>query len=261
MNIFFAIINNGYKCFAFNFHKRWKQLKIDSKLVFICTDNICYEDLKKEGADCELVENKNLSEKFHQWQTKKYKEIVFNKLDIKKKFIEQESKKYPFVTYIDTDIWVNFNFTKELDKILKNMSKKKSDLFDIIFQDGEDYLNGTDECCDLIDGVLVKKKKCDNYCTGFMVFNSKKKEKIIELLSYKQEDIKNYSGNENFINQKITPLKMNVYTIPKIIFPNFSTSFYYKNLSEYWMLHYTYLLGKEKIYYMNRNSHWIVDEI
>jgi hypothetical protein len=253
MNIFFCIVNNGYKYFALNFHKRWLQLDIEKKLVFICTDEICYEELKKEGAECNLVQNKNLSTSFHGWTTKEYKKIVFNKLFLTKNFIENHHKDYPFITYVDTDMWVNYDFTKDLDVVLCKSN------FDIIFQDGEDYLENIDDCSVLSsDGSISKVRNCINYCTGFMVFKSREKDKIFNLLSYDKEDIEKNIGNQIYINKKIAELNMNVCSLPKKIMPNFSTSFYYKNLERYWMLHYTYIVGKEKIYYMNKNSHWII---
>jgi hypothetical protein len=254
MNIFFSIINNGYKYFALNFYKRWVQLGIKQKLVFVCTDIICYYELKKEGAECILDENKNVSTNFHIWKTNEYKKIVFNKLLLTKKFIENKCDDYPFITYIDTDIWVNFDFTQELEKVLSKNN------FDIIFQDGEDYIHSIDECCILEnDSKISKIRSCNSYCTGFMVFNSLNKNSIINLLSYEEEDLKNNNGNQVFINEKLKKLTMNVCCLPKTILPNFSDSFYHKSLEKYWVLHYTYLVGKEKIYYMKKNSHWILD--
>jgi len=253
MNIFFSIINNGYKYFALNFYKRWVQLGIKPKLVFVCTDTVCYEELKREGAECILAES-DISTNFHIWKTNEYKKIVFNKLSLTKNFIENECDKYSFITYIDTDMWVNFDFTQELERVLVN------NIFDIMFQDGEDYIYRTDECFILEnDNTISKIRSCDSYCTGLMIFNSLKKNAIMDLLSYDETDLNNNNGNQFFINKKLQKLKMNVCCFPKTIFPNFSTSFYYKSLGRYWALHYTYLLGKEKIYYMKKNSHWILD--
>jgi hypothetical protein len=151
-------------------------------------------------------------------------------------------------------MWVNFDFTQELERVLVNNN------FDIMFQDGEDYIYRTDECFILEnDNTISKIRSCDSYCTGLMIFNSLKKNAIMDLLSYDETDLNNNNGNQFFINKKLQKLQMNACCFPKTIFPNFSTSFYYKNLERYWALHYTYLLGKEKIYYMKKNSHWILD--
>lgn len=254
MNIFFSIINNGYKYFALNFYKRWVQLGIKQKLVFVCTDIACYVDLKKVGAECIFADSNSISTNFHIWQTEEYKKIVFNKLLLTQNFIENTYHEYPFITYVDVDMWVNFDFNQELEPVLL------SNDFDIMFQDGEDYILNVDESCILEKNNNISKiRPCNSYCTGFMVFNSRKKNNIINLLSYDEKDLKDNNGNQIFINKKLKELKINACCLPKTILPNFSTSFYYKNLERYWMLHYTYLLGKEKIYYMKKNSHWILD--
>jgi hypothetical protein len=255
MNLFFCIINNGYRVFALNFFKRWKELQIQEELLFVCTDSSCYEFIKKEGANCILYEKHKVSDDFEIWDTDEYKNIVFRKLDITKKIIEEKSANHSFITYIDTDIWINLDFTSKLNNVLKTNQG-----FDIIFQDGEDYLSSSDECCILNDDdTLTKLRECKSYCTGFMVFNNSKKRKILELLSYDEDQARSHSGNQSFINEKLSKLGIQAYTIPKCIFPNFSTSFYFKELSDYWMLHYTYLVGKEKIYYMKKNKHWLID--
>lgn len=260
MNTFFTIINNGYINFAINFYNRWEKLEIQNNLIFICTDNECYNYMLSKGiANCILFNSNilNSSVNLEIWGTQEYQNIVFNKLNITQKFIQQKSLSSPFITYIDTDIWLNYNFTKELDKILENNLD-----YDIIFQDGEDYLHNTDECCYLsIDYKLHKIRKCNDYCTGFMSFNcirSSSYNNIMNLLSFNMNDMKSFQGNQAFINSKLDMSNLNIGNIPKTIFPNFSTCFHYKNLSNYWMLHYTYLKGKEKIYYMKKNGHWCV---
>lgn len=250
MNLYFSIINEGYVPFALNFLKRLDQIDFKESFLLICTDKNSYEEIKKNYKNCILKECV-VSNKFETWGTTDYKNIVFNKLDIKKYVIKKYRNKYENIIYIDTDIWININFSKDLNLILKNSK------YDIVFQDGEDYLFDKEECCLIENNKLIYQKWCNSYCTGFMIMNSKFINKISQILTYSEEDKNDFEGNQEFINQKLYYYNLKLLCIPKTIFPNYSLPKFYKN-KNFWMLHYTFLVGKEKIKEMKKNKHWII---
>lgn len=251
MNLFFSIVNHGYTKIALNFIERWKALRINKEIFFVCLDEASYSILKNK-VRCELNEEVKLSENLEVWLNDKYKDIVFRKLDVTKQFVEKHRDQYKYITYLDTDMWINKDFTDELHGILD-----KSD-FDIIFQDGENYLINKDECCEINqENRLNKTRQCKSYCTGFMCINSNST-KVLDLFDYKKKEINLYSGNQDLINRKLELSNLNFYNIPKRLFPNFSDPEYFLTLSDYWMLHYTYLIGKEKISFMKKNNHWLI---
>lgn len=250
MNVFFTIINNGYAQFAINFFKRWRKLDIEKELLFVCTDQESFDNLNKNKANCKLYLQEDLSKNLETWMSERYKKIVFKKLFLTNEIINFYKSQYTHVTYIDTDFWINLDFTHELDKIIENNN------FDILLQDGEDYLSQTDECCVLNNFKFKKIRECGNSCTGFMVIKTFGN-KINELFSYSEKDINTNLGNQDFINNNLKKYNIKYYNIPKIKLPNFSTSYYFKKINDYWMLHYNYLIGKEKYYYMQKNGHWL----
>jgi hypothetical protein len=251
MNLFFTIVNSGYKFFALNFMKRWEQLYIENDLIFVCTDEEVFHFLKKYNAKC-ILKLEFISKNFQEWDTESYKELVFKKLDITNEILLQHQNQYQYITYIDTDIWININFMAKFNKILINNT------FDIIFQDGEDYLNNIEESCSLIDNQLVEEKICNNYCTGFMCFNTKNLDYISNLLKYTEQDFLSFYGNQKFINYKLRTMPhIKKLVLPKIKLLNFS-SLYFKFIPDYWALHYNYLIGLDKIYYMKKYNHWLL---
>lgn len=252
-NLYFTIINEGYIPFTINFLKRLKEVEFQEEFLIACIDTESFHFLKNIHENV-IEYNLNLSREFEKWQSEKYKEIVFSKLDIKKSIIEKNKDVYDNIIFIDTDIWINKNFSDELNSILENND------YDIIFQDGEDYLFYKDECFELLENKLIQKRYCNSFCTGFMVMNSKSSEKILNFLNYKEEEKKKCNGNQQYLNEKLYFENLKTLTIPKKLFPNYSICNFYKKY-DYWMLHYTYLKGKEKINAMKKNNHWIVDQL
>lgn len=252
-NLYFTITNEGYVLFVVNFLKRLKEINFQEDFLIACTDNESFNFLNIYHENV-LKFDFELSKNFEKWQTNNYKDIVFSKLDIKKSIIKEFSNQYDNIIFIDTDIWINRNFSNDLNNILENNE------YDIIFQDGEDYLYYQDECCFVENKKLNKKRYCNSFCTGFMVMNCKSTDVVLDLLSHTEEEKQLCNGNQEYINKKLYFKNLNVLTIPKNIFPNYSIRSFYKKNKDYWMLHYTYLEGKKKIDEMKKNNHWLIDE-
>jgi len=251
MNLFFTIINSGYKFFALNFIKRWQELCIKSDLIFVCTDEEVFNFLNKYNVKC-ILKTQFISKNLEEWSTRPYKEIVFKKLDITKEILLEYKNQYQYITYIDTDIWININFTEELNKILINNT------FDIIFQDDEDYIKHIDESCLLIDNKIIEQRICRNYCTGFMCFNTKNLDYIFNLFEYTEKDLLDFDGNQRFINIKLKIMPhIKKFVLPKVKLLNFSSTFF-KFVPDYWALHYNYVTSLDKIYYMKKHNHWLL---
>lgn len=253
-NLYFTIINQGYVIFAKNFLKRLNQIKSDEQFLIVCTDVSSFNEIKKIHNNVQL-HDLPLSEQLEKWQTQKYKDIVFAKLDIKISVIEQFRNLYDNIIFIDTDIWINKNFKKNLEDILSNNN------YDIIFQDGEDYLYDKQECCEFRHNKIIKNKYCNSYCTGFMIMNTKYSKKISNFLKYSECDKQSCNGNQQYINEKLyLDQSLNVAVLPKKIAPNMSQHNFYKQCEDYWFLHYTYMNAQQKIQYMKINGHWLIDQ-
>lgn len=251
--------NYGYINIVKNFLERCIELDnmmLDS-FVIVCLDYESYSSLQPYiQYGCSVLLDDycvSFTKKFVKWGNDDYKELVFYKLRIKQNILNQFHSKYDNIIYIDTDIWINKNFLKELNLYLNNSE------YDIIFQDGEDYLLDYDECTEIIDEQFRFKKYCYNYCTGLMIMKSSSYKKIIsKILSYNNDDILNNSGNQSFINKKLLSSNIKALTLPKSLFPNLSNCVFYKKYRNYWMLHYTYIVGKNKINQMKINNHWLL---
>lgn len=253
-NLYFTVTNQGYVPFVINFLKRLKEINFKEDFLIVCTDGASFNVLN-DYHDSVCRFDSDLSNNFEKWETEKYKDIVFAKLDIKKLIIQEFSKEYDNVIFIDTDIWINRNFSDELNKILENNE------YDIIFQDGEDYRFDKDECCVAENNKLIKKRYCHSYCTGFMVMNCKSADKLLNFLSYTEEEKRICNGNQEYMNRKLYFKNLDVLTIPKNIFPNYSMCSFYRKNKDHWMLHYTYLKGQEKIDEMKKNKHWLLSGV
>jgi len=258
-NLYFIITNYGYLDIVKNFLQRCIELDsiLLNSLVIVCLDKTSYNALGKYTKyGCILLVDEcddSITDKFLEWQSTDYKTLVFYKLNIKTKILKMFHNIYDNIIYIDTDIWINNNFITLLNTYLANSD------YDVIFQDGEDYLLNHDECTEIIDSKLVYKHYCYSYCTGFMIMNTKNYQKIIDdLFTYNHKDMSENSGNQSFINKQLLSSDLKILTLPKSVFPNLSVDYLYKQNKNYWMLHYTYVTGKNKISNMKINNHWLL---
>lgn len=258
-NLYFTITNNGYTDIVINFINRCVDLKIFfNDFLIVCTDEQSaatlnkYESLGIKILPIYQILDNTISTEFVAWATANYKHLVFFKLKIKEYILKKFYQNYNNIIYLDTDMWINWNFIDEMNNILRNSE------YDVIFQDGEDYLQNTDDCCIIQDGCrLVHKTLCNSYCTGFMVMNTKQTQKIItDLLSYDQSNFMSYAGNQEFINERLYYSDLRAMCFPKRLIPNLSNHNFFRSYQHYWMLHYTYIRGKDKISYMKKYNHW-----
>lgn len=257
-NLYFTITNSGYTDIVINFINRCVQLDMLSKdFLIVCTDATSYAILNQYKSlgitilPIYKILNYQTATEFVSWETDKYKELVFFKLNIKAYILKEFYKNYNNIIYLDTDIWINFNFIDKINTILNHSE------YDIIFQDGEDYLQHSTDCCYIQDNQLIYKTLCNSYCTGLMVMNTQASDKIIsDILSYDGYNIMSYSGNQQFINERLYYSNLKAMCFPKRLIPNLSNHNFFRAFPNYWMLHYTYIRGKDKITYMKQYNHW-----
>jgi hypothetical protein len=248
-NLFFTVANYGYREFLLNFVTRWRQMQMGDFLV-LCLDSNIFSFCKTHGILAQL-HHQNISEGFHSWKQQQYRKIVFRKLDLKTNLIRENHANYNYLTYIDTDIWLNKNFLSVLDTVCS------ANDFDILFQDGEKNDRGETSVLES-DGTISRVRDSENFCTGFMVMNMKNHKQLIELLSYQIQDMFDFVGNQPFLNNKIKNFKsLRCISLPKLIAPNTSPP-QMELSSDSWFLHYTYLVGETKKDLMMSNGHWIV---
>jgi hypothetical protein len=163
---------------------------------------------------------------------------------------------------MDTDIWIFKNFESQL----KQLIDKTKEHTDILMQDGENYkdfpiaVNYTTK-----KKELVQDRPCERLCTGFMVLKPTKT--IINLFDYKENkkvNFKEFVGNQPYLNQVIQQEKIPAMAIDRSLLPNGSLFLNEMDTleivesfqSKAWLIHYTYLLGEEKIQKMQEHNHW-----
>jgi len=275
-SIIFTIINKGYIDIGTNFIKRIKQLKMFKNMVFVCTDKVSYDFLKKEcHIQCILQNIKsNICLELVEWKDKKYHQLVFNKFDVTKQMLEFALKNsVSRVLYIDTDMWFFRNFEQELF----DMSIKTYPHADILMQDGENYQLHPIPVKFFFEGEqLISDRTSVRHCTGFMLI--KPSEKVISIFDYKScndVDFKKFKGNQPFLNKILTKrLFIKVIDLNRKLGVNgslFNDEEAIERLNteeakiavaskekSAWFLHYTYIFGKEKINKMKQFNHWII---
>jgi hypothetical protein len=264
----FTITNLGYTDFVQNFAERLKDIKMFEKFVVVCTDAASFKTLEKNKyIHCAYYPSK-ITENLVEWKTNQYKEVVFNKLDITRAMLKSAQKKnIASVLYIDTDIWIYRNFEEELQKVAATFLPK----FDFIMQDGENYteqkiapksislskgkviLNG-------VDKAKKPRRDCSRLCTGFMLI--KPSNRTIDALDYKkikEVDWKKCVGNQPYLNEVIKKKKLKAIVLDRNLVPNGSLFLKGNTFQpkDPWALHYTYMLGEEKIQKMQEEDHWI----
>jgi Nucleotide-diphospho-sugar transferase len=251
----FTITNLGYVEFVKSFAERAKKLGMFKKMVVVCTDEASFKLLEKNTyLHCAYYPS-TLTKDLTEWKTEEYKKLVFNKLDITREVVKTALKKrVEHVLYIDTDIWLYKDFTKDLLKITKIASTA-----DYIMQDGENYTEKKNPPKFVNTEGIVPGRNCTRLCTGFMII--KPSERTIQSLDYKKTkevDWKNFVGNQPYLNEVIEKKKLKAIAIDRNLTPNGSifldgVDFEPKNP---WLIHYTYMLGSDKVKKMKADGHW-----
>jgi hypothetical protein len=231
--VFLTYTNLGYVKYAINIYKSAQKADVPWKLLIMATDEESVAELAKHNIPSILyTENaESINKEFATYHDKAFNAITFVKLDIISFVLESLEGKITHLVYLDSDIFINRNFTNILDIYRE---------YDIVFQCDEGDMN-------LCYGG------CNNYCTGFMMM--KNTPDIQKLLSY--NDSEKYHDDQKYINLRIHGFRMNISTFSRNLFPNG----YLRGIIKepYYILHYNYMVGTQKEKNMREDGHWLVD--
>ncbi|NDB82207.1 MAG: hypothetical protein EB127_05615 [Alphaproteobacteria bacterium] len=247
--VWITLINKGYVNFTKNFLESMKRNNCIFSLIIYCLDNESivalqgYTNVTCVSANPFIrgLMNKNLTI----WKSIEYKRIVFSKLDAIKYTMDLPEFKGSCVGYIDTDIIL---FKDPTPIMIKALSDNPDAI--VISQCDEDTL----QCSNI--------NKCPNICSGVIVFRQSFITK--SLLQYSERDIITNLTDQHFLTEQFKKLNVNHVTIDKNVFMN---GFFpgvkmdghvLKIPDEAVLLHYNYMIGSYKEYFMKKNKMWFL---
>lgn len=221
--IVITYINYGYFDYLFNFIKNMRMLNLPWKLCVVCIDRESVQLCTTHSIECVYLQlNKSLE--FAQWNTEKFTDITYAKLDVITHVLNYKNVKR--LLYVDTDIWIYKDFVPYLKKLPHSL-----------------YMQS--DC--------NKPNQYDsNACTGFMYILNNVASRT--LFKYNHDQPK-HSSDQYYVNQKMKQLKIPCIQLDRNLFPN---GIYRKNVPQNaFILHYNYIVGNDKRICMKENNHWL----
>jgi len=243
-----TIINAGYIDFTKNFLESMKKYNSFFQIIIYCLDIGIINELKNYSSaiciDASLFIDKNISGSFTKWGDSDYKQICFYKLDA----LRYTMKTYPnsAVGFIDTDIIVLKNPT---NTVIKNMVNYPSVN---IFSQCDENRNNI-ECSN--------NHKCPNFCAGICIFRNNPI--VLDLLDYNTRNISKNKTDQDYLLDVANANNIKRITISKHIFlngeyPGVNNEKILRIPSSAELIHYNWIIGKDKIKYMKKNNMWYI---
>ena len=246
--IWITLINHGYIEYTRNFLKALEVNRVENfRLIIYCINEETIEELR-ENRYCECVnanvflDKKEYTDKFTVFQTEEYKRIVFAKLDAIKYTLENNKEK--MVGYIDMDIVL---FRNPTEVIMEEMIKYPE--YDVYSQCDENKI-----CRD--------KFNCRKICSGLCVF--KNKEEMYECFNYREEDLKEFIGDQDVLLYNLNKHNMRHITIDKNVFINGGYKYIFRKEIQVEFpknkcaVHFNFIAGNEKIHRMKVQKMWYI---
>jgi len=228
-------LNKGYFSFVHNYYLTLKKLDVSWNLLAVCIDEDAYSLCKKNGISCVLF-NISDTKEFAQWNTNHFLNVTCKKLDVIYTILKNKNIKK--LLYTDTDIAVY----KDYVPYLKSLDG------DIYFQSDCSFAN-----INMVDS---------NYCSGFIYM--KNTQSIQNLFIGINERIPyNILSEQDILAYRISNSNVIVHQLPRHLFPN--GVFFNNNCvpDDAMLLHYNYMIGKEKQINMISRGDWLIkiDEV
>ena len=223
--------NYGYLDFTMNLCESIKKNKIDLELLIYCTDKKSFDYLSKYNYNCILL-NSNLSQskRAEAWKAgnSKFGEMMVSKFES----IYDGLLKNDYVIYIDGDIVIKENILEYLQKEIEEN--------DFLFQ--LDYNN--------------KRPHQNDLCAGFMMIKSSDETK--KIFNPDEIDIESIINMPAHDQTYLNDLKHNFKYkfLSPILFPN--GAFYFNYLTEPKIIHFNYIVGKDKKNKMKKMKEWYI---
>jgi len=243
-----TIINYGYIEFTRNFLESMNVYNSHFNITIYCLDKETMDALKDYSnvtcIDTSSIINNSISSSFSKWGETEYKTVCFYKLDAISHALKNNYN--ISIGYIDTDIIVMKDPT---NTIIRNMN---------IFRHVDLFTQ-----CD--ENKYHKKcsnpNKCPNFCAGICIFRNNSR--TIDLVDYKKRDITKNFTDQDYLLEICNRNDIKRITISRDIFlngeypgVNNNTILSVPPFAE--LIHYNYIIGKDKVKYMKKNHMWFI---
>jgi len=224
--------NKGYTNFTHNLLESINKNEVDINLNINTLDKESYNFFKDKNTKVTFLKSESKHSEFLDQKSEEFGTLMIKKFEcIYKSLLENE-----LVLYIDGDIVIKRNFKDILIKKMENL--------DFLFQNDKN----------------PKKPLQLNLCAGFMMIKSNKKTlKFFNPETLPINRIINYRTHDQTYIIK-NRAKFKYQTLPLDKFPN--GPYFYENYKSFepWMVHFNYVLGKEKENLMKKYNEWYLDE-
>jgi hypothetical protein len=242
-----TIINYGYIDFTRNFLESMKKYNSLFHLTVYCLDQEAIDALQGYTnvtcIDTSNIIKNTISSNFSMWGQLEYKTVCFYKLDA----ISHALKNFnTAIGYIDTDIIVLKDPT---DTVINYMN---------IFPD-VDLFTQCDENKNHIECSI--QMRCPNFCAGICIFRNNPV--TLDLVDYRKRDITNNVTDQDYMLDLCNANNIKRITISRKIFlngeyPGVNNGTLLNLPSTAELIHYNYIIGKDKINFMKKNSMWFL---
>jgi hypothetical protein len=243
-----TMINYGYIDFTRNFLESMKYHNSSFPLTVYCLDKKTMESLKGYSnvtcIDTSLIIDNKTNDTFCQWGQGDYRTLCFYKLDVVSHALKNNSN--TVIGYIDTDIIVLKNPTQTVIRYLNEYPE--INLFSQC-----DESNNLRSCSE--------PTRCPNLCAGICIFRNNPI--TFDLVDYKKRDISKNITDQDYLLQICNKNNIKRITIERSIFLNGSypgvnnmTQLILPDSAE--LIHYNYIIGKNKIMFMQKNKMWYI---
>lgn len=228
-----TLTTSGYKYYTMNLWKHLEQIKVPWRLMIVCADTPSFRFFQNQSIPAVLYEKaqRDSTGQLLLFGTKAFQEINAVKLDILHTFSQNEEIKN--CIYMDGDIVVKGDF---LPDILSRLETSP-----LLFQCDEQK---TAPC----------ERPCRNCCTGFIAWRHGADGGVFHL----NDKAKWLAAPEDqrWVNQRLHETQTNYDTVPRDLYPN--GVFSQEPPSDFYILHYNWLVGPAKMARMKKHKHWIL---
>jgi hypothetical protein len=225
-----TLTTNGYKFFTLNLYRSIEACKVPWKLCIVCGDKASYRFFMNEGISCVLAPNvpSESGSRMLLFGSKPFQEINLVKLNCLASFAKDSSIKV--CVYIDGDIFIQKDILSDI--------RPRLEINPLLFQcDGHG-----DKC----------EEPCTNVCSGVIAWKHGEDKGIFEVKDKKKWQ--EAPEDQLWVNRMLRETQIPYSTLPVLLYPNGTHS--QTPPSDFYLLHYNWLVGGAKITRMKKNAHW-----
>lgn len=244
----FTVTSDGYKYYTWNLYKMLQPMNLSWKLCILCLDRESYQFLTKIAMIPSRLFLLSGPQILHK-DPVLFGSQAFKRMNrMKLKALEDFSQKPELDTliFLDSDIAV---FQDPIPYIQSRLQESP-----LWFQCDEKQ-EGSFECSSW--------SKCPNPCTGViaMSLTHETRPQFKELYRIDDSTWKDSTTDQDYILKRLQTTQMSYTTLSRDLFPNgvFLANNRYKDSTPY-LLHFNYILGKDKKRFMKQKECWVLPE-